>query len=111
MDDGLVHERLALFNGFGGLASMLVAWSEFVKLDATGAPVSHALTSENAVSEVSLYLTILIGAITFTGSVLAWAKLSEKISGRPFLFKGQQAPRAIPRPCRKSRSTGRSSFR
>lgn len=88
-------ELVALFNGFGGLASMLVAWSEFVKLDATGAPVSHALTSENAVSEVSLYLTILIGAITFTGSVLAWAKLSEKISGRPFLFKGQQAVNAV----------------
>lgn len=88
-------ELVALFNGFGGLASLLVAWSEFVKLGPDGQPVSHALTAENAVSEVSLYLTILIGAITFTGSILAWGKLSEKISGRPFLFAGQQLVNAL----------------
>lgn len=88
-------ELVALFNGFGGLASLLVAWSEFVKVDGEGKAVSHLLTADNAVSEVSLYLTILIGAITFTGSVLAWGKLSEKISGRPFLFAGQQIVNAL----------------
>ena len=88
-------ELVALFNGFGGLASLLVAWSEFAKVNPDGSPVSHALTADNAVSEVSLYLTILIGAITFTGSVLAWGKLSEKISGRPVLCAGQQVVNAL----------------
>lgn len=88
-------ELVALFNGFGGLSSLLVAWSEFVKVGPNGEPVSHLLCGENAVSEVSLYLTIVIGAITFTGSLLAYGKLSEKISGRPFLFAGQQVVNAL----------------
>lgn len=83
-------ELVALFNGFGGLSSLLVAVAEFSK--DTGA---HHLNCGNAVSEVSLYLAILIGAITFTGSVLAWGKLSGKVSGRPVLFKGQQLVNAI----------------
>lgn len=87
-------ELVALFNGFGGLASLLVAWSEYAKVDANGAALPHSVSSA-PVSEVSLYLTILIGAITFTGSLLAYGKLSEKISGRPFLFKGQQFVNAL----------------
>lgn len=87
-------ELVALFNGFGGLASLLVAWSEFAKVDSAGVALPHSV-AENPVSEVSLFLTILIGAITFTGSLLAYGKLSEKISGRPFLFKGQQVVNAL----------------
>ena len=88
-------ELVALFNGFGGLSSLLVAVAEYFRLDSDGNRISHALTCGNAVSEVSLYLAILIGAITFTGSVLAWGKLSGKVSGRPVLFKGQQVVNAI----------------
>ncbi|KAI4453607.1 nadp-specific glutamate dehydrogenase 1-related [Holotrichia oblita] len=73
-------ELVALFNGFGGLASLLVAVSEFLKN-----PEGNEI-----VSTVSISLTILIGAVTFTGSVLAWAKLSEKITGRAIIFKGQK---------------------
>ncbi len=91
-------ELVALFNGFGGLSSLLVAWSEYEKCDATGTWVSLfervSLGETTFVNELSLYLTVLIGAITFTGSLLAYGKLSEKISGRPFLFKGQQAVHA-----------------
>ncbi len=83
-------ELVALFNGFGGLSSLLVATAEFFKEGS-----NHTLSADNAVSEVSLYLAILIGAITFTGSVLAWGKLSGKISGRPVLFKGQQFVNAL----------------
>lgn len=73
-------ELVALFNGFGGLASLLVALSEFLKN-----PEGNEI-----VSSMSICLTILIGAITFTGSVLAWAKLSETITGRAIIFKGQK---------------------
>ncbi|MCD8299123.1 MAG: NAD(P)(+) transhydrogenase (Re/Si-specific) subunit beta [Opitutae bacterium] len=92
-------ELVALFNGFGGLASLLVAWSEYEKLDAAGNWLPHVESvstfSTAFVNELSLYLTVLIGSITFTGSLLAYCKLSEKISGRPFLFKGQQFINAI----------------
>ena len=73
-------EMVALLNGFGGLASFLVAFTEFLKIPEGG----------GFVSTVSIGVTILVGAITFTGSVLAWGKLSEKISGRPILFRGQK---------------------
>jgi NAD(P) transhydrogenase subunit beta len=70
-------EMVALFNGFGGLASLLVGWA------ALYAPTSTFIL-------ITIALAILIGGVTFTGSVMAWAKLSETISGKPFLFGGQR---------------------
>ncbi|MGI1677300.1 MAG: NAD(P)(+) transhydrogenase (Re/Si-specific) subunit beta [Cellvibrionaceae bacterium] len=70
-------ELVAIFNGFGGLASLLVGWAAF-QVDASG----FVLTT--------IYLSILIGGLTFTGSILAWGKLSEKITGRPVQFPGQR---------------------
>ena len=69
-------EMVALFNGFGGIASLLVGWAAI-----GGAPDTFSL--------VTIVLSILIGGVTFTGSVVAWGKLSERISGRPFMYKGQ----------------------
>ena len=39
---------------------------------------------------VTVFLSILIGGLTFTGSILAYLKLSERISGRPFVYSGQR---------------------
>jgi NAD(P) transhydrogenase subunit beta len=73
-------EMVALFNGGGGLASMLVGWSEF-----------HAHPGQTAVFIlVAIYLAVLIGGVTFTGSVVAWGKLSGAMPSRPVLFGGQQ---------------------
>ena len=62
-----IPEMVALFNGFGGLSSFFLAWSEF--------------TSYKAISPLLLitYLTVFIGGITFSGSVIAYFKLSEII--------------------------------
>jgi NAD(P) transhydrogenase subunit beta len=72
-------ELVALYNGFGGLASFLVAFSQF--LPGAGNEVQIA---------VSISLTIFTGAITFSGSILAWCKLAGKISGRAIVFRGQK---------------------
>jgi NAD(P) transhydrogenase subunit beta len=72
-------EMVGLFNGFGGLASLLVGWAEYRVRPDSDLPTT-----------LSIFLAILIGGVTFSGSVVAWAKLGEKISGRPFLFSGQQ---------------------
>ncbi len=77
-------ELVALFNGFGGLASLLVGWAEFE---------FHKNT--DTVTLFAIYSTILIGGITFTGSFIAYLKLAGKMSGRPTLFPGQKAINAV----------------
>jgi len=72
-------EMVALFNGSGGLASLLVGWAAY-----------HANKNSPLFTLVTILLSILIGGVTFTGSAVAWGKLSGKISARPLLYKGQQ---------------------
>jgi len=78
-------ELVALFNGFGGLASALVAFSSFYALYKIDSGYIY-----DAVNDTSTAIAIFIGLITFSGSMLAWGKLSEKITGRAIVFKGQK---------------------
>ncbi|MBC3765672.1 NAD(P)(+) transhydrogenase (Re/Si-specific) subunit beta [Neptunicella marina] len=75
-------ELVSLFNGIGGLASSAIA---IVALLANPSPFVAAVS----------VLALLIGNVTFSGSLVAWAKLSEKISGRPLLFSGQKYANAL----------------
>ena len=72
-------ELVALFNGFGGIASLLVGVAEFIN------PSSSTLIQIIAIS-----FTVLIGGITFSGSLVAFGKLSEIISGKPLILFGQR---------------------
>lgn len=78
-------EMVALFNGFGGMASLLVGWLEFQKLYSSG-----NLLNASWYSLLIITVTILIGGVTFTGSVVAWGKLSGKINSRPILYGAQR---------------------
>ena len=91
-------EMVALFNGFGGLASLLVGWGTYqVVADSMGvgwgAPAADGAAFLAAVgggfSSATIYLAILIGGVTFTGSVIAWGKLSGAVTQKPVLFTGQ----------------------
>jgi NAD(P) transhydrogenase subunit beta len=76
-------QMVGLFNGVGGAASALVAVGEFWRmLKATGT-VSVDAT-------IIAILGVLIGGVTFTGSVMAFAKLQELISGSPITYPLQQ---------------------
>ncbi len=77
-------ELVALFNGFGGLASVLVGWAEF-----------EFGKNTDPVTQIAIYSAILIGGVTFTGSFIAYLKLAGKMSGRPTLFAGQKAVNAV----------------
>jgi NAD(P) transhydrogenase subunit beta len=79
-------ELVALFNGFGGLASLLVGWAEYEKIKEISWMDYHG--SSYFYSSV-IYLAVLIGGITFTGSLLAYGKLSEKIGSKAVIFPGQ----------------------
>ncbi|MCB1177115.1 MAG: NAD(P)(+) transhydrogenase (Re/Si-specific) subunit beta [Leptospiraceae bacterium] len=72
-------EMVALFNGVGGSASLLVAFSEYSNRTSTGGQIDTIIGSSIAVS-------ILIGAITFTGSLIAYGKLSGKVTGKAVVF-------------------------
>ena len=72
-------QMVALFNGVGGGAAALVALAEF-----------HVSSGDLAGEEiVSIVLSALIGSISFSGSMIAFAKLQELLSGRPIVFRGQ----------------------
>jgi NAD(P) transhydrogenase subunit beta len=62
-----IPEMVALFNGFGGLATFLIAWSEFNSIP------------DSLFQHILIVITVFIGGVTFTGSLIAYAKLSEKI--------------------------------
>ena len=78
-------ELVALMHSLVGLAAMLVGYANFID-----PAVSTTLTpAENTIHEIEMYLGVLIGAITFSGSVIAFGKLSAKISGKPVLLPGR----------------------
>jgi len=82
-------ELVALFNGFGGLASLLVGWAEYAKngnFDDSEYPVFTA---------AAVVFAILVGGITFTGSLIAYLKLSGKMGGSATVFPGQKALNAL----------------
>lgn len=77
-------QLVAVFNGFGGGASVLVAGAALMESQLSGVTPTHTFTLSTGVSG-------LIGAVTFCGSLIAFAKLQELMSGSPILFPGQQA--------------------
>ncbi|TRU24668.1 MAG: NAD(P)(+) transhydrogenase (Re/Si-specific) subunit beta [Microcystis aeruginosa Ma_SC_T_19800800_S464] len=76
-------QMVAIFNGLGGAASALIAMGEYWRLLQSGENIAFD-------SILIAILGILIGGVTFTGSVLAFAKLQELISGAPVTFPFQQ---------------------
>src|SRR5256885_6303545 len=76
-------QMVALFNGVGGGAAALISLAEFHLL----APDPGRLHGDVS---VSIILSALIGSISFTGSLVAFAKLQELIKGRPIVYPGQQ---------------------
>jgi NAD(P) transhydrogenase subunit beta len=80
-----IPQMVALFNGFGGIASLFVGWAEFQKFVYDG-----SIESQSVFILVVISLAILVGAVTFTGSLVAYGKLAGKISSKPVLYTGQQ---------------------
>ena len=77
-------ELVALFNGFGGLSSLLVALAQYISQE-KGDPFTA----------ISLGLTIAIGAVAFTGSVVAWGKLSGKAFKKNVSIPGKNFVNAV----------------
>ncbi|MFI3185185.1 MAG: Re/Si-specific NAD(P)(+) transhydrogenase subunit beta [Methylococcaceae bacterium] len=76
-------ELVAIMHSLVGMAAVLVGYANF--MDSS----SSLVGVEKNIHEIEIYVGILIGAVTFSGSVIAFGKLSEKISGKPLLLPGR----------------------
>jgi len=78
-------ELVALMHSLVGLAAVLVGYANYID----PAAAAHYQGAEKTIHEIEIYIGILIGAVTFSGSVIAFGKLSAKISGKPVLLPGR----------------------
>ncbi|MDP3505321.1 MAG: NAD(P)(+) transhydrogenase (Re/Si-specific) subunit beta [Myxococcales bacterium] len=77
-------ELVAVLHSFVGLAAVLVGFSSYLH--------PHGVSSDEVarvVHEVEVWIGVAVGAITFTGSIIAWGKLKGSISGKPLLLPGR----------------------
>jgi NAD(P) transhydrogenase subunit beta len=81
-------QMVALLNGFGGGSSLLVSGAEFLKVELVGAtpPLDVSVTTQ---------LGLLVGAVTLSGSLIAWAKLEELMPGKAVTFPMQKSVNAL----------------
>lgn len=78
-------QLVAILHSFVGLAAVLVGFGSYLD------PHTHTLTgAAHTIHLVEVFVGIFIGAITFTGSIVAWGKLDGKVPSKPWSFKGLQ---------------------
>jgi H+-translocating NAD(P) transhydrogenase subunit beta len=78
-------ELVALMHSLVGLAAVLIGYANYIDPAAT----AHFQGAEKTIHELEIYIGVLIGAITFSGSLIAFGKLSAKIRGKPVLMPGR----------------------
>ena len=78
-------ELVALMHSMVGLAAMLVGYATYID----PAAAANLTSAEKAIHEMEMYIGVLIGAVTFSGSIIAFGKLSGKIGGKPLLLPGR----------------------
>jgi NAD(P) transhydrogenase subunit beta len=83
-------QLVAILHSFVGLAAVLVGFGSYLD------PHSQALTgAEHSIHLVEVYIGVFIGAITFTGSIIAWGKLEGRIRSKPLLYPGRHVVNII----------------
>lgn len=77
-------QLVAILHSFVGLAAVLVGFGSYLD------PSTHSLIgAEHSIHLVEIFVGVFIGAITFTGSIIAWGKLQGKIMSKPLIYKGR----------------------
>lgn len=79
-------QLVAILHSFVGLAAVLVGFGSYLD------PKTHTLAgTEHTIHLVEVYVGVFIGALTFTGSIIAWGKLEGRVRSKPLLYPGRHA--------------------
>ena len=85
-------ELIALLHSFVGLAAVLVGWNGFLRVeDMPGGAAARALaaTATLGIHHAEVVIGVFLGAVTFTGSIVAFLKLSARIRSSPLMLPGK----------------------
>jgi NAD(P) transhydrogenase subunit beta len=80
-------ELIALFHSFVGLAAVLVGWNGYLEVEAEGGGGFDP--SLLGIHHAEVVIGVFIGAVTFTGSIVAWGKLSARFKSAPLVLPGK----------------------
>ncbi|WP_201301826.1 Re/Si-specific NAD(P)(+) transhydrogenase subunit beta [Streptomyces tendae] len=83
-------ELIAVLHSFVGLAAVLVGWNSYLEVEAHGSRGQIAAELIR-IHHAEVFIGVFIGAVTFTGSVVAYLKLSARIKSRPLMLPGKNA--------------------
>ncbi len=84
-------ELIAVLHSFVGLAAVLVGWNSYLEVEAHGAAQTAVSGDLLGIHHAEVFIGIFIGAVTFTGSIVAFLKLSARIASRPLVLPGKNA--------------------
>ncbi|WP_267714490.1 Re/Si-specific NAD(P)(+) transhydrogenase subunit beta [Streptomyces sp. CoH17] len=83
-------ELIAVLHSFVGLAAVLVGWNSYLEVEAHGSR-GRIAPDLVGIHHAEVFIGVFIGAVTFTGSVVAYLKLSGRIRSRPLMLPGKNA--------------------
>ncbi|MDX3078104.1 Re/Si-specific NAD(P)(+) transhydrogenase subunit beta [Streptomyces sp. MI02-7b] len=84
-------ELIAVLHSLVGLAAVLVGWNSYLEVEAHGAEQTRIASELLRIHHAEVFIGIFIGAVTFTGSIIAFLKLSARIKSRPLTLPGKNA--------------------
>lgn len=84
-------ELIAILHSFVGLAAVLVGWNGYLDVEAKGAGQTEIASDLLRIHHAEVFIGVFIGAVTFTGSVIAFLKLSARIKSSPLMLPGRNA--------------------
>ncbi|HEY8826970.1 MAG TPA: NAD(P)(+) transhydrogenase (Re/Si-specific) subunit beta, partial [Jatrophihabitantaceae bacterium] len=82
-------ELIALLHSFVGVAAVLVGWDGYYSVEATGNAKHEIAESVLRIHHAEVFIGVFIGAVTFTGSIVAFLKLSARMKSNPLMLPGR----------------------
>jgi NAD(P) transhydrogenase subunit beta len=82
-------ELIAVLHSFVGLAAVLVGWNSYLEVESHGTAQTRIAADLLGIHHAEVFIGIFIGAVTFTGSIVAFLKLSARINSRPLMLPGK----------------------